>query len=349
MEKEGFGTAWIALTYDCNNRCKWCYADSNNPSDRDVISLRYLSDIADFLKKIGIKKTVLIGGEPTIYPFIQETISELANRQIGFGMVSNGRRFSDKGFSQLMSNSGLQYLTISFCGSNAESHDRLTQIRGSFNQAISGLRNASYAGIKVSTNLVINKATKGQLEDFVNNFSNEPLESMGFNICGPCVKDDANNEYLISPREAAASFEKIYYYSRQKGVKSKLITPTPLCFFSERFRSSPEFRKIVSSGPCQMVTGRNFVIDSNLDIVPCTHLTGFPMFSLLDADGSLITQEEFISKLQDSEGEAYKLRDKMNHYPSVKCNDCQSDSCSGGCPLYWINSDPEVEITSPLR
>jgi len=344
-----FGTAWIALTYDCNNRCRWCYADANNSHNRKDISHEYLSDIVDFLKKLGVKKTVLIGGEPTVYPFVKDVSRELSEKYLGFGMVSNGRRFSNIDFAQSMRSSGLRYVTISFCGSDAQSHDELTQIGGSFDQAINGLRNASSAGISVSTNLVINRATIGQLEEFVDNFAKEPIESMGFNICGPCVKDDANNDYLISPKEGAMAFERIFYYSKKRSIKSKLVTPTPLCFFSEDFRSLPEFRKIVSSGPCQMATGRNFVIDSNLDIVPCTHLTGFPMFSLLNSNGAIITPEEFISKMQDPNGDARKLRDKMNHYPSIKCNDCSSNNCSGGCPLYWINSNPEVEITSPIK
>ena len=83
--------------------------------------------------------------------------------------------------------------------------------------------------------------------------------------------------------------------------------------------------------------------------MPCTHLTGFPLFNLRKVNGALLTPEEFRTKMDDPQGAPYQTREKMNNYPSVKCNNCSSNSCAGGCPLYWIKSDPEVEITEPLK
>lgn len=38
-----------------------------------------------------------------------------------------------------------------------------------------------------------------------------------------------------------------------------------------------------------------------------------------------------------------KFRKTIGRYPSEKCNSC-NESCSGGCPLFWLkfNSDKEI-------
>lgn len=37
------------------------------------------------------------------------------------------------------------------------------------------------------------------------------------------------------------------------------------------------------------------------------------------------------------------FREKMAHYPSVKCDGCL-ENCSGGCPLYWLKFNPDEQI-----
>lgn len=347
-EKIEFNTVWLSLTYDCNNRCKWCYANSNALLKRDSLKEEEIPQIISFLKELGIKKTVLIGGEPTIYPGFFPLMKNLYSRNLNFGIVSNGRKFSEKNFAKRASEAGLKYATFSLCGKNATMHDYLTGIPGSFEETLAGLRNATQEGIKISTNLVINKATKNNLEGFVDSFANEQIQYMGFNICGPCIQEEKNNKYIINPKEGATLYEKIHAYALEKKIKTKLITPTPLCFFSDSFRNLPYFKEIVSGGPCQMVTGRNFVIDYNLDIVPCTHLTGFPLFNLKKEDKKLLSKEEFLYEMNDPKKQPAILRSKMNRYPSTECNGCYSNSCTGGCPLYWLKYDPELEITSKI-
>lgn len=59
FRKDKFNTAWIAPTYNCNNRCRWCYADSNYNNDRKYISKDHIVPIItllDISHKIHQKK-----------------------------------------------------------------------------------------------------------------------------------------------------------------------------------------------------------------------------------------------------------------------------------------------------
>ena len=57
--------AWLTTNRTCNNKCKWCYTYNYNCNDI-IMDNDKLKKTVDELKKIGIKKIILIGGEPSI-------------------------------------------------------------------------------------------------------------------------------------------------------------------------------------------------------------------------------------------------------------------------------------------
>jgi len=150
-------------------------------------------------------------------------------------MITNGRKFSDKSFTQEMARRGLKNITVSIEGHDSFTHDLITQIPGSYVQAIKGIRNAAEEGMIVNINTVITKDNIGNLERVVDSFVDEPIQGISFNICGPCLMKGSDNSQVHSPFYSAKAFEKIYPYVISKGKTARLVTPTPLCFFVGRF------------------------------------------------------------------------------------------------------------------
>jgi len=161
MEDIKFRSAWLSITYDCNNRCIWCYAASPFRDVRkNVMPREMLDNCRKLLKDLGIEKITLIGGEPTMYKGIEEVIA--TSKEMGFnvGMVSNGRKFSSKRFTKKIKESGLDRLTISIEGSNCEMHDKITQVPGSFEQSIRGIDNCHEFEIPIATESTVSYITK---------------------------------------------------------------------------------------------------------------------------------------------------------------------------------------------
>ena len=79
MGIEKFNLAWLVLTYACNNRCRWCYASSNNSylAKSKTFREERQDGTLDLLKDIGIRKITLIGGEPSIYPNLDLLIEKI--------------------------------------------------------------------------------------------------------------------------------------------------------------------------------------------------------------------------------------------------------------------------------
>lgn len=340
-----FGTVWIPLTYDCNNKCKWCYAASNlETSSNSDFPTEKEDEVLRLLSSIGVKRVILIGGEPTLYRNLGGFLEKIIKSDMHARVISNGRIFSNRYFTRRIKKTGLNYLTISLCGSDAKSHDNVTGVKGSFEQSMGGIRTASEEGIKVATNTVIGKSNVNDLTKIVDVLENEPVTEITFNICGVCASEDSNNSYLIKPSDAVKSFENVYSYAKEHGIRARLVTPIPLCFFDKDILPELRKNKLVRGGPCQLTSGKNFVIEYNGDIVPCTHLAHFPMMNIFN-NGRVISNEEFLEKYNDPKGIPYQFRKKINRYPSTKCErpNC-NESCGGGCPLYWLKFDPNKEI-----
>ncbi len=346
-----FNVVWLALTYNCNNRCSWCYSSSNDSRPKESLQKDKISPLLDLLTDLGIKRTILIGGEPSIYPNLLELLEEHQQRKIPTGMVTNGRKFSDDNFAYQVRKEGLKEITVSIEGYDSQSHNSVTNVQESYEEALQGIRNAGKLGMKVQVNTVITKHNSGSLEKFVDSLIDEPIEGFSFNICGPCLTNNQNNSSLLSPYFAAQSFAKIYEYIISKGKTARLVTPTPLCFFEEDFRKKLREKNKISGGPCQLSHGKNFVVEPNGTVVPCTHMAGFPMLDLFQR-GEIISRKTFLEKYNSPSEIPFNFRKKMSRNASKKCDEPScSEPCSGGCPLYWYSFDPEKEIkgTKPFN
>ena len=161
MADTGQGAAekrhWVRLTWCCNQRCLFCHdRGAQDGKTADWAGLR--RDLAAGRRQ-GLRRVVLSGGEPTLHPDYLKTVA-LA-KKLGYThiqSITNGRRFCYPDFLKAAVAAGLAELTFSLHGHNAELHDRLTRVPGSFVQALAGLRAAlAVPGLIVSVDVVINR------------------------------------------------------------------------------------------------------------------------------------------------------------------------------------------------
>lgn len=86
----------------------------------------------------------LTGGEPTIHPDFLRVIKYLSREfpDIRISFLTNGRMFAYDDFArQVISACPNLEVEFSLCGYNPRSHDSITGVRGSFEQAVRGLDN----------------------------------------------------------------------------------------------------------------------------------------------------------------------------------------------------------------
>ncbi len=128
----------IPTSPGCNNRCEFCLDEARGMGrftlQQHIEQLRAGRSISD-----GV---VFTNGEPTLTRHLPDAVA--AARDLGFsliGLISNGRRLSDRSFAEALLDAGLNEVTISAHGPTADVHDAITRRKGSFEQTRRGLAN----------------------------------------------------------------------------------------------------------------------------------------------------------------------------------------------------------------
>ncbi|MFH1540001.1 MAG: radical SAM protein [bacterium] len=159
---------WIRLTRTCNNRCIFCH-DSGEQDGSIVSANEVKARIADNPGAIPTERLVLSGGEPTIHPDFFDILAFA--HHAGYGkiqVVSNGRAFAYRSFTEKAIEAGLDEATISVHGHTPELHDTLVGVRGAFAQTVAGLRNLLDSGrVIVNADIVVNGLNYQRLFDIV--------------------------------------------------------------------------------------------------------------------------------------------------------------------------------------
>ena len=153
----------ISVTDRCNYRCSYCMPaeifnkDYSYIKQNKILSYEEIIQISSILKKVGLKKIRITGGEPLLRKNVDKLIYKLKT-EVGIehvGMTTNGSLLTDEKLSILKS-SGLDSLTLSLDTLNS---DKIIKINGTKKQfdldkVIQGIE--KHFG-KVKTNTVVIK------------------------------------------------------------------------------------------------------------------------------------------------------------------------------------------------
>lgn len=146
----------IDIGFSCNNNCLFCVNETDHIRNLDLPTCEVKAMLQE--TKAFFDGIIFNGGEPSIRTDIVELVSYA--KEIGFKtimMISNGRMFAYPDFCVRLFSAGLNLVFVTIEASHAALHDRLTAVKGSFNETIQGIRNLKKNGTEVYTNTVINK------------------------------------------------------------------------------------------------------------------------------------------------------------------------------------------------
>lgn len=141
MNKSANISPYVYVGYYCNNNCIFC---SEADEYLDNLKEKTLAEIKQEIKKIRKYYDFIniMGREPTIRSDILDILKfarSLKFRQVG--MTTNGRLLSIPSFAKSILATGINQIGISLAGATAATHDKQTQVPGSFAQTIAGIKN----------------------------------------------------------------------------------------------------------------------------------------------------------------------------------------------------------------
>lgn len=122
----------IVATNACQCNCPYCI---NSMTDKSLhLPLKKAKEnIKKAVEELGVKEVIILGGEPTVYPYLFELIDFLKELKLRkFGITTNGIRLTNNQFLKDLITTGIDFINISFHNKNFINFKQLEKIRNVF-------------------------------------------------------------------------------------------------------------------------------------------------------------------------------------------------------------------------
>lgn len=133
-----FDFLWIEVTSKCNLRCIHCYADANDPRDQEI-SKEDIKRVIDDAASLGWKRLQFTGGECTLRKDLPLLISHAKSRGFEFIEVFTNGTMLTESLIKFFAEEGVS-VGMSLYSYQAETHDAITQVPGSFDKVLNSLK-----------------------------------------------------------------------------------------------------------------------------------------------------------------------------------------------------------------
>ncbi len=133
-EKFDLAEVKVELTYKCALNCLHCSSEGSMDQD-EVISLDEMKQIVDSAYDMGVKKISLSGGEPFLWESLSSLLSYNKFNKFDVRIYTSGTTDNFKKIVSKINHNNLSFI-FSLFGAQADAHDKITGIEGSFNKTI---------------------------------------------------------------------------------------------------------------------------------------------------------------------------------------------------------------------
>ncbi len=129
----------FGITYNCQLKCPHCCVGSYENEPNRELSTDEIKDVLDQSAKAFVVN--FFGGEPTMRPDIMELIKYASERAVYVFCDTNGLKIT-RDYAKQLKEHGLEMLYVSIDSPIPEKHDELRGVKGTFEKAVQGIKNA---------------------------------------------------------------------------------------------------------------------------------------------------------------------------------------------------------------
>lgn len=230
----------ILITYKCNNDCISCILDTRFLPHYKEPSIKEIKK--QILKHKEDKYFGITGGEPTLRKELFEVIEfikKMGSHKYIF-LVSNGRKFSDKKYVKKFKKIGLKnYLVgIPLYSHKPEVHDSITQVKGSWNETVKGIKNLLNVKARVELRLLVERANYQNLEqtaEFIASELNEVERIVFINLKYTGNAFLNRDKIFINYSEAVPFVQRAVDLLKEKTKSEIRLFHFPLCLLDKEY------------------------------------------------------------------------------------------------------------------
>lgn len=156
--------AWVEITRNCNLFCRHCYEESARTVHVPEMTAEDFRKAADCLRKAGVRRVQLVGGEPLTHSRFREFLDYLDGKFDFIEIYTNGTLLTEE-LLDIIRDRRIN-LAFSVYGDRPETHDYVTCTKGSYDRTMKMIRRALDREIPVRTAAVeMVRVPRFQMED----------------------------------------------------------------------------------------------------------------------------------------------------------------------------------------
>ena len=189
-------TIYFYLTQGCNLRCRHCWTAPKYQGGRSSypsLSWELFRLIIKQAKPLGLSGVKLTGGEPLLHPQIHKILEEIRVHDLRLTVETNGLLCTE-GLAQKMAACKNPFVAVSLDAADAETHEWVRGVSGSFEAAKEGLRNLVEADLRPQVIMTLMAGNKDQMEAVVHLAELLGCGSVKFNILQPIARGERMHE-----------------------------------------------------------------------------------------------------------------------------------------------------------
>jgi MoaA/NifB/PqqE/SkfB family radical SAM enzyme len=221
----------------CNNLCAFCMSSMNRDHHEPWAEAERVKEELRHFRERGCRSAGFLGGEPTVYPHIVESLAYA--KSLGYDRLSvctNGTRLSDPAFCAELVDAGLTRATISVHSHRAEIEDGLiTGVPGNLGRKIAGIRNLLALKAKgrlpgnIALNPVLCRPNLDDMEDYISFFGDLGLDDIRFNYIWPQGEARDDRRWIPSFEEAMPKIARIMLLNEKRARAHLTFGGIPKC------------------------------------------------------------------------------------------------------------------------
>jgi heme b synthase len=157
--------AW-ELTRSCNLACVHCRASAEHGPFPGELSTEECLRVMDEIASISKPVIILTGGEPLLRTDIFDIARYGENKGFRMVMATNGTLITEE-MVEKMKSAGIQRISISLDGPDAETHDAFRKVKGAFEGSLQGIDIAKKNGLQFQINTTVTQANLHLIADLL--------------------------------------------------------------------------------------------------------------------------------------------------------------------------------------
>ena len=326
-----------ALTYRCNERCRFCYASCgtvaaigatacragscsspspsiNRSAAGELPTEEWKRIIRSFKEEAKIPFFSFTGGEPLLRDDLEDLASHARSLGLRTNLITNGSLATPARAAALKA-AGIDTAQVSLESPIPEIHDWLCGVAGAWQRTTDGIRALLAAGILVQTNSTLTTANRESLLGLPALLSSLGVVRFSLNLFIPAGRGLGADDLFVRYSETGEVVDAVRRAARSAGLTFFWYSPTPYCLYNPVARG-------LGNKSCAAMDGLVHV-NPRGEVLPCS--------SWPESLGSLLGRR--FADIWFSERAAYF---KNKRFAPAACAGCESFvACQGACPLYW--------------